>query len=575
MLLEKLVEYYDRSSEDRLPTAYERLPVKWLIDLDKNGNLRGFIPTTGSEGRKRDRGKIFSVPALVRTSGISAKLLADRTDYVLGVTAPDASPKQRQRVAQAHEAFVALVEECSRATGVQEVEAVRRFLAGLNLDALDLPEEMQPGDNVTFLVNDVRPIDIPAVQDFWARYRASSEQAVQCLVCGKLKPPVSRQPVKIKGIPGGQPAGMTLVSANENAFESYGLKASLVSPMCAECAEKHAHALNKLLADASTHLTIGGATYVFWTRNVESFSVVSILAEPDSAYVKSLLESIYRQREPLDVDTEEFYMVSLGSSGARVTVRDWLVTTLGQVKRNIGAYFNLQRIVGGRGEEGDPPIGLYALASSLVRESKDVDPRATSALVRLALAGEPLPPWILAQAVRRCCSEQGVIRSRAAIIKMVLCSRCQWEEVKKMERLNPNSSDNPAYTCGRLLAVLEHVQREALGRNVKSTIVDRYYGMASSAPATVFGRLLRGAQSHLAKMRKDKRSSYEFYQRQIEQVLECLGDRFPAVLNLEQQGYFALGYYHQRAALRPKQAGLPKGADDEKAENNLPEDKEE
>ncbi len=111
------------------------------------------------------------------------------------------------------------------------------------------------------------------------------------------------------------------------------------------------------------------------------------------------------------------------------------------------------------------------------------------------------------------------------------------------------NSDNPsaAYRCGRLLAVLEQVQRLALP-GVKSTIVDRFFGTASSAPASVFGRLIRGAQPHLGKLQRDRPCAYVALQRRLEEVQGGIpASGFPRVLTLEDQGVFALGYYHQRA----------------------------
>ena len=106
----------------------------------------------------------------------------------------------------------------------------------------------------------------------------------------------------------------------------------------------------------------------------------------------------------------------------------------------------------------------------------------------------------------------------------------------------------PAYLCGRLLAVLEAVQRAALP-GLNATITDRFFGTASSAPASVFGRLIRGSQAHLGKLRKEKRGTYEALQRRLEEVQAGL-ETFPKTLTLKDQGLFGLGYYHQRAADR-------------------------
>jgi CRISPR-associated protein Csd1 len=110
------------------------------------------------------------------------------------------------------------------------------------------------------------------------------------------------------------------------------------------------------------------------------------------------------------------------------------------------------------------------------------------------------------------------------------------------------SNQNSAYLCGRLLAVLEAVQRAAIpGAN--TTITDRFFGSASSAPASVFGRLLRGAQAHLSKLRRERPGTYEALERRLEEIQAGLST-FPKTLTLEEQGFFSLGYYHQRAADR-------------------------
>jgi CRISPR-associated protein Csd1 len=81
---------------------------------------------------------------------------------------------------------------------------------------------------------------------------------------------------------------------------------------------------------------------------------------------------------------------------------------------------------------------------------------------------------------------------------------------------------------------------------VNATIVDRFYGTASSAPASVFGRLMRGLQPHLSKLERDRKGAWVGLQRRMEEVTRDLGT-FPRTLTLQEQGLFALGYYHERA----------------------------
>lgn len=98
---------------------------------------------------------------------------------------------------------------------------------------------------------------------------------------------------------------------------------------------------------------------------------------------------------------------------------------------------------------------------------------------------------------------------------------------------------NVAYLLGRLFAVLERTQQDAIpGAN--TTIKDRFYGSASATPRVVFPQLLRLAQHHIEK------SDYgRFRDKQIGEIV-CEISEFPAHLGLDQQGMFAIGYYHQR-----------------------------
>lgn len=116
-----------------------------------------------------------------------------------------------------------------------------------------------------------------------------------------------------------------------------------------------------------------------------------------------------------------------------------------------------------------------------------------------------------------------------------------------MEQLDLTNKE-PAYLCGRLLRVIESIQYEAQGKT-NTTVVGRFYGSASSAPASVFGILFQRAQANLEKLRKDKekKGAYKSLQTKIESITYPDLKSFPKTLNLEQQGLFALGYYHQRA----------------------------
>jgi CRISPR-associated protein Csd1 len=104
---------------------------------------------------------------------------------------------------------------------------------------------------------------------------------------------------------------------------------------------------------------------------------------------------------------------------------------------------------------------------------------------------------------------------------------------------------------GRLFAVLEKAQQEAAApAKLNATIKDRYFTAACASPASVFPILLRLSQHHIAKAKYGYVSD-----RQIEEIMNLVSmddQPIPKHLNLDEQGIFVLGYYHQRQALYTK-----------------------
>jgi CRISPR-associated protein Csd1 len=539
MLLQRLREYSQRL--DLPPVGYDKTAVRWLINLNAEGKFLGFITT--SSGRKNDRGREYLVPHVLVTSGIKAKLFVGNGEYVLGFAR---DPGKQARVRDCHQAFIQQVRDCAEALNSPRLNAVVKFLESLDLETLPLPDDFDPSMNLTFQVDGVLPVDLPEVQAYWAQVQGGDDPSAssgQCLVCGEACVPTDRHPFKLKIFPDVQGAGLALVSANAAAFLSYGLKASHIAPVCRDCAERYAKAANALKQKEDSNLRVGPLVYLFWTRQETGFNLAALFSQPQPEQVKELLRSAPKGRLYTALDSEAFYATALSASGGRVVVRDWLETTVGEVKEHLARWFRLQRLMDWDGSEGSP-YGLYPLAASLVRDPRqDLPPNVPKVMLRVALQGGPLPAWLMFQAIKRNRAEQALTRPRAALIKMVLLSQLQNFQEDAMVRLDEENL-HPAYLCGRLLAVLEQVQFVAV--SPKATLIDRFYGTASTAPASVFSRLLKGAQAHLGKLRKEKPGAYVALQTRLEGIMGNLSG-FPKVLTLEEQGWFSLGYYHQRA----------------------------
>lgn len=549
MLLQRLVEYVARL-EGMAPYGYADVAVRYEIHLDGSGRL--LTPQPIDLASKESKfGQRRPIPQ-VRRSGTKAPpmLLADHAEYTFGLARkPEDVDKARIR----HADYLELLSACAAATQNPLVAAVIAFLADSPVAQLQLPDDFERSGNIEFRVDGYLVTQQPDVQRFWSARNQPDTEIMQCLVCNERKPALATLPGVVKGIPDGNATGTAIISANADAYLSYGLSQSQISPICVDCAEGFTKGINHLLAHRESCIRIGDTAYLFWTKEDVGFSVADWFDTPDPGRVRELINSVRTGSFDRHVDQTPFYTVALTANNARAVVRDWFDTTLGQVKASLAQWFEWQAIVGLHGE--DPvPLGLYALAAATVRDpKKELTSLTATTLLRSALTGYPLPDRLLQQAVRRCQVEsndknQKVSRARAALMKLVIMSQQPQSKEDEMVYLQPDNSDS-AYHCGRLLAVLESIQRLSADGQLNTTLIDRFYGSASSAPASAFGTLIRGAQPHIAKLRKNRPGLARSLEGQMEEVIGAI-PAFPPMLTSKAQAVFALGYYHQRAFSR-------------------------
>ena len=166
------------------------------------------------------------MPQIQRSSGIKPLLLVDKLDYVLGYVqnvdnqSESDREKKERRAAACHAAYLELLERC-HSTSRQEraLFAVLSFLRSDPLDQLSLGSDFDPGALIAFRIDDVFPADLPSVRAFWAAENAPDANdpdthVMQCLICGEERPVLGRLQTKVKGVPGGQTSGTSIISAN-------------------------------------------------------------------------------------------------------------------------------------------------------------------------------------------------------------------------------------------------------------------------------------------------------------------------------------------------------------------------
>lgn len=583
MILQALVRYYQRMVEREAKGiagyGYSPEKISYEIVLAPDGTVLTVNDIRDTTGKK-PQPRVLDVPQPEkRTVGIKSNFLWDKTSYALGVSATS------KRTDKEHEAFKVFHEEALAGTQDDGLQALLAFLRRWSPNQFKAPlfsDDMLDA-NVVFRLDDEhrRLHEREAAQVLRARLLGNDvaeESAGQtptagaiCLVSGEPAP-IARLHPAIKGVNGAQSSGASLVSFNLDAFTSYGKSQGDNAPISEQAAFAYTSVLNYLLRrgpDNRQRLQVGDTSVVFWAEAAGSeadaqaaenfFS--SLLLPPDddseAERLRTVLDGLSKGRPLAELDPRlasgtRIYVLGLAPNASRLSVRYWQADTLEVFAKRLAEHAQDLRI---------EPLPwrveptVYRLLLATVPNREGAMPKADDAFdnligetMRAILSGGLYPRSLLANTVMRIRSDGNLSGMRAAICKGVL-TRERRRGIHTSDEEIPVSLDKqstlPGYQLGRLFAVLEYVQRCALGGQVNATIRDRYYGAASATPAAIFPVLLRNTQNHLGKLRKERPGQAVTLEREIRDIVEGLPDRFPRSLKIEGQGSFAIGYYHQ------------------------------
>ena len=148
--------------------------------------------------------------------------------------------------------------------------------------------------------------------------------------------------------------------------------------------------------------------------------------------------------------------------------------------------------------------------------------------------------------IERIRSDGVVNHTRVAAVKAYLARKARLlGNLKEVSVALDTTRTDPPYVTGRLFALLEKIQADSSDGEINATIKDRYFSSGSATPGVVFPRLIRLSQHHLAKMEPGRKI---YFEKQVGEVMNKLNG-FAKHLNLEDQGLFAVGYFHQRQHL--------------------------
>ncbi len=569
--MQALVKHYeDLLEKEEIPRpGWGTARVSFGLNLDQKGNIIDLIPLKipKEKGKKmvyEPRSIIVPQP-VKRSVNISPNFLCDNATYILGVD-EKGSP---ERTRQCFLAFCELHRELLQEAQSNTAKAVLLFLQKWDPgSASEYPcivnawKELMDGANVLFCYEGELITEDDAVRSCWQQYydNRGTEQNGFCMVKGKPAHIAALHP-SIKGVYGAQAMGTSLVSFNAPAFCSYGKEQGENASVGDYAAEAYGAALNKLLSDREHSKWIGDTTIVCWADGGEkAYQDVGIAAmfgvedegkvsdENLSAILNAALKGKPIELENLKLDADRhFYILGVAPNAARLSVRFFWQDSFGNMLRNAGRHYERLEIVKPAYDKCEKLSCWRLLQETVNQKSRDKvpSPQMAADVMKAILTGGTYPASLLNGVMLRIRAEHEVTRGRAAIIKAyylrntnVQCS--DMEEVLQMA-LNEESRNVP-YNLGRLFAVLEHIQQEA-NPGINTTIKDKYFNSAASAPASTFPMLVNLAQKHMRKLGSE--GIRVAFQKQIQEILDKLEEEYPARMTIPQQGSFHLGYYHQ------------------------------
>ena len=581
MIMQALYEYYRR--RDDLPRfGMELKEFQFLIIIQQDGTFSDLVNVQTVP----KKGTPFLVPRSFKRPGTLAKekpfLLWDTIDFVLGESGKGnkASEKDRATALEKRANFAARLENLpDELKRVEDIKAVLEFYR--KGEYAKVPQHglwqelLESGSSLTFrLCRHTHPVaSCKEIKDFVAAITQSSEKNApkgRCLITGnhgELARLMTPTPIK-----GNKRSASFVGLQKKQGYDSYGKEQCFNAPMSLEAEFACSTALNALRKSSKTSFLLGGITVLFWTqkeeKNISLCKLLLPLVREDKddphrsiAAVRAMLESAYSGRMPRDEMNNRFYFLGLAPNAARISVAFWRTGTVRELCGNLERHLLDFEIVAN--ERYQRPTTLSGVLDAVTMKSKNEKKLQylENDFFDAVISGTTYPVNTFIRALNRIraamsrtdpkkiAEERKSLQLRIAIIKAYLNRKNRLYKQKNKEITMALDPENPSigYQCGRLFAVLEKAQQDA-APGINATIGDRFYGAASSTPVTVFSRILTLNRYHLEKVND---AGKVYFKKMIGEIIERIPN-FPAHLSLEEQGLFAIGYYHQNRHLWSK-----------------------
>ena len=563
-MLQQIVEFANKKIPDMQP-GFGPKRVKWRIDINQNG--KSIIQPYGDSRIGGELEKCPEYPANLLQGGGKCHFLVETLQVMFLLLDKKDNP---EKIQSKNKYFINLLKMAATKTpellravdyfnDENEIKLVREHLCALGA---------KPLDKAFFIIDGMNPLEHPSCSKWWSEFRSSliNEESgasnMLCFLSGNNITPEATHP-KISGLKavGGRGQDI-LIGFDKDAYQSFHLEQSANCSMSENAVNQYSKGLNFLISNHSRMLA--GSKVIHWFKEAvaQENDPLAFLFEPPEiteaaaqGSARKILESLRTGQRPTPTNNRYFALTLSGASG-RVMVRDWIEDSFEELILRIEQWFSDLEIVGqSDGELARAPkfndvclsMIRYDNKKSYFENLKQLPAPTATTLWHVALAGLPIPQPFIAKALARfradLIDDKPFNHARMGLIKAYFIRKGGNHSMSAY--LNKEHPE-PAYHCGRLLAMLASLQYAALG-DVGAGVVQRYYVAASQTPGLTLGRLIGYAKNHLNKL---EGGLAFWYEDQIAEIWSHIRDYIPRTLNLEQQTLFALGYYQQIAANR-------------------------
>lgn len=563
MILKALYDYYNRCEGLPAPGMEEK-EIGFVLVLSRQGNFVRFEDCRIDKNHART----YLVKKHVgRSSSAVANYLYDNSSYVMGYSEKTNGKEQlyfdtfRQKIKEILAAF----------PDNEDLKALNEFYKQDRTDLISVISNDPIWEDIkknlskkysTFSFRIEGDTRILAEKRELLQLGNDKENTSQeiCLVTGNHGKPVDITTATM--IPGSQATAKLVAFQVNSGYDSYGKKKCGNAPISEDAEFAYTTALNAMLQKGSHNkFMVGNRTFIFWASTNDEASeqteesLFNLLGyteneedDPNAKIeqVRKVFMAIYTGSISTSLE-DRFYILGLAPNSARIAVVYWSESLLKDFAEKVLRHFSDMEIIDTR-KEKKTYMGIKDMLSAVTLNGKqsEATPNLPEAIIKSIFQGTPYPYTLFSSCVRRIRAESGnkdkkAIRiARMAIIKAYL--NRQNDNNKKIEIMLDKNNTNQGYLCGRLFAVLDKIQEDANGIN---SIRERYMNAASATPSSVFATILNLSSHHLEKLTNEGRKVY--YEKLKQEIIDKIpADGFPAHLDLQDQGRFFIGYYHQR-----------------------------